>query len=184
MFELSQSKNQIIIKRNTTFLGIGVVAIIMAIVGVRLLFGLLPFEENYTLADVFGLVFICGWLTVVLSLGIFAFVTNSRQITINDEGVLCKSLFSKAFIRWADIKDWGLSYCGQTRWEGNTYYLYFSKHECQIKNECKKKLKGKMIKTFIYGNDYFDAVNIIIAFCGEKTDKTPFVGKDKYHFWG
>ena len=144
MFELSQSKNQIIIKRNTTFLGIGVVFLIMAIAGVRLLFGLLPFEENYTLADVFGLVFICGWLTVVLSLGIFAFVTNSKQITINDEGVLCKSLFSKMFIRWADIKDLGLSYCGQTRWEGNTYYLYFSKHECQIKNECKKKIKRKM----------------------------------------
>jgi hypothetical protein len=41
-----------------------------------------------------------------------------------------------------------------------------------------------MIKTFIIGNDYFDAVNIIIPFCSEKTDKTPFVGKDKYHFWG
>lgn len=182
MFELSQSKNQIIIKRNTTFLGIGVVTIIMAISGIRLLFGLLPFEENYTFADVLGLVFVCVWVFVVLSMGVFAFATNSKQITINSEGVLCKSWFSKKFIKWADIKDWGLSYCGQTRGEGNTYYLYFSKHECQIKNECKKKLKGKMIKTFIIGNDYFDAVNTIISFCSEKTDITPFVGKDKYHF--
>ena len=51
MFELSQSKNQIIIKRNTTFLGIGVVTIIMASAGIRLVFGLLPFEENYTFAE-------------------------------------------------------------------------------------------------------------------------------------
>ena len=182
MYELSQSKNQITIKRNTTFLGIGIVAILMAITGVRLLFGLLPFEDNYTLADVFGLVFVCVWLTVVLSLGIFAFSTNSKQIIINNDGVLCKSWINKKFIKWADIKDWGLSYCGQTRFEGNTYYLYFSEHECQIINECKKRLKGKMIKTFIIGNDYFDAVSNVIPFCKDKIDIMPFVGKDKYHF--
>jgi len=182
MFELSQSKNQIIIKRNTTFLGIGVVTIIMAIAGIRLIFGLLPFEKNYTFADVFGLVFICVWIVVVLSMGIFAFGTNSKQTTINNEGVLCKSWINKNFIKWDDIKDWGLSYCGQTRGESNTYYLYFSEHECQIKNECKKRLKGKMIKTFVIGNDYLDAVSKIIPFCKNKTDITPFIGKDKYHF--
>ncbi len=181
MFELSQSKNQIIIKRNTTFLGIGVVTIIMAIAGIRLVFGLLPFEENYTFADVFGLAFVCIWIVVVLSLGIFAFSTNSKQIIINSDGVLCKSWINKKFIKWTNIKDWGLSYCGQTRFEGNTYYLYFSEHECPMKNDCKKKLKGKMIRTFVIGNDYSEAVSIIIPFCKEKTDIIPFVGKDKYH---
>ena len=184
MFEFSQSKNQIVIKRNTTFLAIGVVVILMAIAGVCLVLGLLPFEKNYTFADVFGLIFIFAWILVLLSMGVFAFVTNSKQITINNEGVLCMSWISKSFIKWDNIKDWGLSYCGQTRGEGNTYYLYFSKHECQIKNECKKKLKGKMIKTFVIGDDYLDIVNIIIPFCSGKTDRTPFVGKDKYHFWG
>lgn len=182
MFELSQSKDQIIIKRNTTFLGIGVVTIIMAIAGIRLLFGLLPFEENYTLADVFGLVFVCVWIVIVLSMGIFAFATNCKQITINSDGVLCESWFRKMFIKWADLKDWGLSYCGETRGEGNTYYFYFSEHECQIKNESKKRLKGKMIKTFVIGNDYLEAVSKIIPFCKDKTDITPFIGKDKYHF--
>jgi len=181
MFELSQSKNQIIIKRNTTFLGIGVVTIIMAIAGVRLVFGLLPFEENYTFADILGLLFVCAWILTVLSMGVFAFVTNSKQIAINSEGVLCKSWINTNFIKWADIKDWGLSYCGQTRFEGNTYYLYFSKHECQVKNECKKILKGKMIKTFVIGNDYSETVSKIIPFCKEKTSVIPFIGKDKYH---
>ena len=132
MFEFSQSKNSIFIKRNTTFLGIGVVAIIMAIAGIRLLF-VLPFEEGYTIADVLGLIFVCIWTIIVFSMGFFAFATNSKQITITGDGVLCASWFSKNFIKWADVKDWGLSYCGQTRWEGNTYYLYFSEQECLIK---------------------------------------------------
>lgn len=182
MFELSRSKNQMIIKPNITFLGIGVVAIIMAIAGVRLVFGLLPFEEGYTFADVFGLVFVCAWTLFVLSMGIFAFATNSKKITINSEGILCVSWFGKKFIKWTDIKDWGLSYCGQTRWEGNTYYLYFSEQECAIKNDCKKKLKGKMIKTFVIGNDFSEAVGKIVPFCEKKTYITPFIGKDGSHF--
>lgn len=182
MFELLQSKNQIIIKHNTTFLGIGVVATMMAIAGVRILFGLLPFEEGYTFSDVFGLIFICVWIISVLSMGISAFTVNSKQITINNDGVLCKSWFSKKFVKWSDIKDWGLSYCGQTRWEGNTYYLYFSEHTCPIKNDCKKKLKGKMIRTFVIGDDYFETISKIIPFCEERIEIMPFVGKDKYHF--
>lgn len=182
MFEFSQSKNRIIIKRNSSFLGIGVVTIFMAIAGVRLVFGLLPFEEGYTFADVFGLVFVCIWITVVLGMGVFSFATSSKQITISNDGVLCKSWFNKKFAKWSDIKDWGLSYCGQTRWEGNTYYLYFSEQECRIKNDCSKKLKGKMIKTFVIGGDYSETLRKIIPFCRERTNVEPFVGRDKYHF--
>lgn len=182
MFQFQQSKNQIIIKQNTTFIGIGVVAIFMAIAGVRLLFGLLPFEQNYTHVDVFGLIFVCVWIIFVLSMGIFAFLTNSKKITLNNDGVLCKTWLNKKFIKWSDIKDWGLSYCGQTKWEGNTYYLYFAVNECQLKTDCKKKLKGRMIKTIVIGDDYFETVSKIIPFCEEKTNITPFIGMDKYHF--
>ena len=76
----------------------------MAIAGIRLVFGLLPFEENYTFADVFGLIFVCVWILIVLSMGIFAFATNSKQITINNDGVLCKSWLHKTFVKWTDIK--------------------------------------------------------------------------------
>ena len=181
MFEFQQSKNQIIIRRNTTFIGIGVFGIVMAIAGVRLLFLLLPFEQNYTFADVLGLIFVCVWIIIVLSMGIFAFLNNFKQIIINNDGVLCRSLLNKKLLKWSDIKDWGLSYCGQTKWEGNTYYLYFAENECQIRNDCKKKLKGNMIKTFVVGDDYSEAVCKIIPFCEEKTNITPFIGKDKYH---
>ncbi len=83
---------------------------------------------------------------------------------------------------WSEIRDWGLSYCGQTRYEGNTYYLYFSKKVYPVKNECRKKLKGKMIKTFVIGNDYAEAVSKIVPFCSERTGIEPFIGKNKHHF--
>ena len=182
MLETSKFKNEIIVKQNKIFLIIGVVAIIMAIQGIRLIFGLLPFEEGYTFVDVFGLVFVLFWVIVVLSMGIFTFEINSKKITINTDGVLCVSWFRKKFIKWTDVKDWGLSYCGQTRGEGNTYYLYFAEHVCRTKNECKKKLKGKMIKTIVISEEYSQAVSEIIHFCEDKTNVEPFIRKDKYHF--
>lgn len=182
MFELSQTKSQIILRRNTTFMGIGVWAFIMAIMGFRLLFSMLPFEEECTFADVFGLFFIGIWILIVLGMGVYAFVTNSKQITINNEGVICNTWFTNDFVNWSEIKDWGLSYCGQTRGEGNTYFLYFSQVVHPIKNDCKKKLKGKMIKTFVIGNDYAEVVSKIIPFCKERLDVEPFIGKDKCHF--
>lgn len=181
MFKLFQSQNSITVKSDTLFLKIGIATIFMAIVGVRILFGALPLEDDYTSFDVFGLVFICVWLIIVLWMGVFAFLTYSKQIVIDAKGVLFKTWFTKKHIKWVDIKDWGLSYCGQTRGEGNTYYLYFSEHECPIKNECKKKLKGKMIKTFVIGGDYSETISVIIPFCKEKTDIMPFVGKDVFH---
>lgn len=146
----------------------------LASIGIQQLGALLPFEENYISPDV--------WILVVLGMCVFSFLSNSKQVTINSDGILCKSRINKKFIKWSDIKDWGLSYCGQTRIEGNTYYLYFSEHECKVKNECRKNLKGKMIKTFVVGNEYFDAVDKVIPFCKDKTEIKPFIGKDKHHF--
>lgn len=182
MLELTRSKNVIVMKPNRTFMIIGVVALFMAAMGIYLIFGLLPFEENYTSADIIGVVFIFVWVLVVLSMGMYAFATNSKQLMITDEGIFCDSWFVKDFMKWSDVKDWGLSYCGQTRGQGNTYYLYFSKREHAIKNDCKKILKGKMIKTFVIGKDYEETVSAVIPFCRERTDVMPFVGKDKFHF--
>lgn len=182
MVELTQSDNVIIVKPNSAFRLVGIFALFMAAVGIYLIFGLLPLEENYTVADIVGVVFIVAWVLVVLSMGIYAFVTNSKQLMITDEGIFCDSWFSKDFIKWSDVKDWGLSYCGQTRGEGNTYYLYFSKREHPIKNDCKKSLKGKMIKTFIFDREYADIVTTVIPFCTDRTEVKPFVGEDKFHF--
>lgn len=179
MFKLDS--NKITLKSNRLYFGTVIIAIIMAIIGFRILFLLLPFEEDATYADVFGLIFLCVWIVIVLSIGIFAFLAVYKKIEINDEGVLCRSFFKKTLFKWSEIRDWGLSYCGQTRFEGNTYYFYFSKEPQEIKNVCKKKLKGKMIKVLVVGSEYAEVVSKVIPFCKKRTSIEPFIGKDKFH---
>ena len=182
MYEHLKEKNELIIKGNSYFLILAVGTVIMAGFGIRVLFGLLPFEDGYTFGNIFGFAFICVWVLGVLSMGFYSLEAYSKKIIINSEGVLASSWFRKKLFKWDDIKDWGLSYCGQTKGEGNTYYLYFAKQVCTAKNDCKKKLKGKMLKTFVIGEDYKEAFDVIIPFCAEKTDVKPFIAKDKYHF--
>lgn len=177
MIHQSKTKEEIFISRNSTFIGIGVVAIFMAAVGVRFLFAMLPLEDGYTFADVFGVFFLAGWIMLVLCMGTFAFATNSKQVLMNSDGISCKSLFRTELMKWDDVKDWGISYCGQTRGEGDTYYLYFSDHGCAQVNHRRKRLKGKMIKTFIFESDYSKAVDIMVPFCSKKTDVVPFVAE-------
>ena len=83
---------------------------------------------------------------------------------------------------WSEIKDFGLSYSGQVRGGGNTYDLYFSKKQQKTKNNCKKRLKGDVIKIFIFGDDYRVASEKVIPYCEKYATEPPFVGEDKYHF--
>lgn len=182
MIDIHQSYDHIIIKRNKYFLGGIIVATIMAVAGVFIIFGLLPFEDGYTFANVFGLIFVLVWETGTI-IGVLYYTREySKYIIVTESGVSCCTCFKKEFIEWDEIKDWGLSYCGQTRGEGNTYYLYFSKAVFETKNECSKKLKSKMIKTFVFEGDYMEVISKIVPFCKERSDIDPFIGKDKYHF--
>ncbi len=182
MFVIDCKKDQIILKENVVFLCIGVLAVIMAIMGACFLIGLSWCEGIHTFMDLLGVMFISVWLLGLLTAGIVTLEGNSKRITINDEGISSQSWFAKKDIKWSDVADWGLSYYGQTRGEGNTYYLYFSQHPCSVKNDCKKLLKGKMVKTFIIGNEYDEAVSQIIPFCMARTTVKPFIGVDKFHF--
>ncbi len=178
MIHLSKTKEEIFISRNSMFIGIGLIAMFMALTGIYLLFGILPFEEGYTFADVFGVIFLSAWIILVLWMGTFSFSTNNKQLLVNSDGILCKSWFRTNLMKWDEVKDWGLSYCGQTRGEGDTYYLYFSDHCCLQVNDRRKRLKGKMIKTFIFESEYSKVVSIVIPFCSEKTDAVPFVAEE------
>lgn len=182
MFEYDKVNNQIIIKGYSYFKIGGFFTLAMAFMGIRLLFGLVPFEEGYTGADVFGLIFVCIWVLGVLSTSVAFFSMGGRKIILSDAGVLSKSWFKEELLDWSDIEDYGLSYCGQTKGEGNTYYLYFSKQAFAVKNNYRKKLKGKMIKTIIMSGDYAEAVNVVIPFCHRRTHVEPFIAIDKHHF--
>ena len=104
------------------------------------------------------------------------------KFTISDQGVSYDSWFRKVFLSWADVRDWGLSYSGRSKHGENVYDLYFSPHVCLVKNDCKKKLKGKMIKFQMVGKEYGETVSRIIPFCRMKTTVEPFIGKDIFHF--
>ncbi len=181
MLKLSESNGDLILKRNTYFLGGILIAGIMALGGLFVISYLLVFENVQTFLDIFVIMFLFIWESGVIYGVVYYMGEYSRNIVISKEGISCHTCFKNEFIKWIDIKDWGLSYCGQTRFEGNTYYLYFSEHECPIKNECRKKLKGRMIKTFVMSEDYYLVVDNVIPFCEEKTAVMPFIGKDKFH---
>lgn len=183
--EINVSSQEVKIKPNAIFKGIGIVAIIMACTVIYELFPL-DFEDNYsfdTFIDVFGIVFLILWITVVLSLGCAAFITGNKTVTINDAGVVCRSPWFKNELTWAEIKDYGVSYCGQTRGLGNAYVLYFAPEEQKNKNECKKKLKGKMIRFYVTGDAYSDVINKAFPFCTNFTKIIPFIAEDRFHLF-
>ena len=182
MIELEKSKDKFTIKQNSPAFIVGVFACIMSIPVIKLLFDIQPFAEGHTSADYFGVAFLCVWLFVVLGGALHEFSESSKLIVIDSDGVSCKSHLSKKYLKWTDIKDWGLSYWCQTRGHGNTYYLYFSEKVYPKKNECRKKLKGKLMYITIIEDDYYRAVNHIIEFCRDKTEVEPFVAVNKYHF--
>lgn len=182
MFEYDKVNNQIKIKSYSYFKVGGFFTLAMAFMGIRLLVGMMPFEDGYTGMDVFGLIFVCIWVFGVLSMSVAFFSMGSRQIILSDAGVCSKSCFKEELLDWSDIEDYGLSYCGQTQGEGNTYYLYFSKQTFAVKDNYRKKLRGKMIKTIIMSSDYAETVNVVIPFCRRRTHIEPFIAIDKHHF--
>ena len=166
MIKCIMQEDKLILKGNKYFLWGIVVAVIMAIQGAYIISA---FEIENSNADLFGLAFVTLWECGVLFAIWFFSKEISKYIVISNKGVCVCTWYKKDLIQWSDIKDWGLSYCGQTRGEGNTYYLYFSKHKYSVKNECKKKLKGKMIKFVMFEEDYSNAIDLIIPFCCERT---------------
>ena len=80
MVEIECLKDQIELKPNPIFKGIGLGAIVMSFVGFNLIFGMLPFEADYTAGDYFGFAFVCVWITVVLTIGFTAFKESSKMV--------------------------------------------------------------------------------------------------------
>ena len=152
----------------------------MAAAGVYLICGLLPFEEGYGAIDVFGLVFISLWTVLVSCGAVYAFSSFGTRLVIDGKGVSQTSFLPKRTLPWANVADWGLSYCGQTRGEGSTYYLYFSEKRQKNKNQSAKRLRGKMIKIVVIGGDYREIVTRVVPFCQTRTQIEPFIGGDAF----
>ena len=173
-----------IFKRNPFFLVFSAVALFMTAVGIRTIWEFIPPNGNLAGEDIFGILFMCVWTAVTLTFLLVGLTNATKKVIIGTEGVTCKTIFSEKEYLWNEIEDWGLSYSGNTRGEGNTYDFYFSKTPQRDKNECRKRLKGKMIKVFVFESEYERVVQDVVPFCSGRTRVKPFVGEDRYHFWG
>lgn len=176
------SNDKITFKCNEPFMLVLIgIPLFMFLSGIRLVLGLIPFEEGYTGVDIFGFVFVCVWTILVGIMGFSLVYTFGKKTIIDSEGITTSFLFYKKELEWREIQDYGISYCGQTRNEGNTYYLYFATEEQNIKNRFKKKLKGNMIKITVVGENYYEVTKKVIPFCQRKTSVTPFIADDGFH---
>ncbi len=182
MPQIQKSEKQIVIKSNSMFLVICLGAIFMFFEGASLLFEMLSFVSEFETSDIFGLIFMLIWISVVSWMGIYSLLIYSKKIIIDENGITCATVFKKRHYKWTEIKDYGLSYSGQVRGGGNTYDLYFSSKVQKVRNECSKRLKGNLIKIYVFGTDYLNVTENVFPFCKQYTELEPFTGVDKYHF--
>lgn len=169
--ENNMGKKPIIIKGNTLHSVGGIVFIIMAIIGLNLLWDMDSCDSMS--AYIFSIV----WILIALIFSVCSFIEASKKVILCDTGVYFRSLISKDYLDWNEIKDWGLSYSGSARGGGEIFVLYFSKNVFRIKNARKKSLKGKMIKIEIFEAEYVKTLNNVIPYCKKKTFVDPFIGE-------
>ncbi|MBE6603839.1 MAG: hypothetical protein E7636_05895 [Ruminococcaceae bacterium] len=92
MSQIQVKENQIVVKGNSLFLYICFGAVFMAIMGLSLLFEILPFTEEHGTEDIFGVVFMLIWVSIVFWMGLTALSNYKRKIIIDDTGVKCSSI--------------------------------------------------------------------------------------------
>lgn len=119
---------------------------------------------------IFILIFMAIWLTVVLILLSKCIKEYTKTVTIDENGIQSKNLFSEQFISWSDVKDYGLSGFDMTRRDGLAYCLYFSKQQLKMIDKYRKEIvSDDIINIKIYGDDYYLVLNKVLPFCRQFT---------------
>ncbi|MBQ7117482.1 MAG: hypothetical protein IJN88_04665 [Clostridia bacterium] len=177
---IKKNDGEIIISKKLTFLLTGTMSVFLFASGATLFFSDLSLEEATEPADIFGNIFMLLWLGVMGYFILFSFNEFFKKTAISKEGVLCKSFFGTKEYMWSEIKDFGISYSGQTRGEGNTYYLYFSTDILKQNRKGKKKMNRSVIKVIFTSDDSDAFINEVIPFCRESTNVVPFLPSGKF----
>ena len=110
-------------------------------------------------------------------LGIFELNSGSKKITIDSRGISCKSLFKRQYLKWTDVKDYGISYTGETRYRDSTYYFYFAESLKPTQSDVSKKMDVNTIKIFLFKKDRDRIEKEIIPFCQQYSKVSPFISK-------
>ena len=169
------------IRSDEMHLCIGIVATLMEVFGLYFFIPML-FEPISSPIDLFGVIFLVFWLSLVLFGAISSFYRYSKKLVIDNSGICLNSFFSKRYYSWSEIKDYGVSYDGHNRDGSNNYIVYFSTDEQKFKSEYKKKLSKGTLKVHILSKDYYYFRRKVIPFCRKKTEVIPFVAVDEFHF--
>ena len=177
---IQKNHNSFEIKSDKIFLQIGIVATIMACIGVYFFIPMF-FEPISSALDIFGIAFLILWLSGVLGGGVLSFYRYSKKLIIDNSGVVYKSILGGKTYNWKEIKDWGLIYDGRNRDGRNNYIVYFANDRQKDKNENRKTLSKRALTAHISSDDYMYLTQTVIPFCCEMITVTPFVPKDKFH---
>ncbi|MGM9681839.1 MAG: hypothetical protein ACI3XR_10090 [Eubacteriales bacterium] len=123
---IKATDGKIIVKGNRFFLGIGIAATLMVMIGVcDLISSLVSFKADHTAADVFGLIFVSVFIGAVVWMAWKGYFEYSKKIVLSDEGVFYRNLLGKKSRLWSDIRDFGISYSGSVKGGGRAYDLFF-----------------------------------------------------------
>ena len=177
--KIEQTDGRMTLKGGGSFAVVGVMAFAMGTVGILLFVDMLRSAGEPDSNAVLGAVIAAVWTLLTFSMGVCAFAAGSRTLTLDDGGVTAKTWFRRSFLPWSEVNDWGLSYRGRDRWGSNFYDLYFSREIYPARDECRKKLRGRMLRITIDNDGYTESVARVIPFCSSRTAVTPFVGVDK-----
>lgn len=172
MFDLKKTENGIEIKNSNSMPIILFMCIFLVIMLLVVIMAGIASNKPIGLIEILFFVFLIVFLTI------YAYVDSTKKLTVNNNGVTFKSALKSEYISWADVNDYGVSYCGRGRY-GTCYYLYFSKEKQNKKNEYSKKFKGGTIKFLFDGKQYKTITDNLIPYCIEKISITPFIGKEK-----
>ena len=100
----------------------------------------------YLLFDVFGFLFACVWTIVVGWMTFYLTFNICKKTVLDSEGITVTFLSYKKELGWQEIKDYGLSYSGKAKADGNVYDFYFATEEQVQKNNFRKHQKRKIWK--------------------------------------
>jgi len=158
------------VKPRITDIIIGILVTIVGIIVFIMIFSLKPENILETVIPFIFAVFLTG-------LEIFELNSGSKKIVIDSEGISCKSLFQRQYIQWTDVKDYGISYKGETRYRDSTYYFYFAESVKPTQSDVSKEIDVHTMKIFIFKKDRDRIEKEIIPFCRKYSEVSPFISK-------
>ncbi|MCM1545020.1 MAG: hypothetical protein NC110_06945 [Ruminococcus sp.] len=149
-------------------------SVLFLAIPIVLLAVLLPVLKSDENATVLEWAVVIAFFAILLGLGMYAVITSFKTLTIDKNGISSKSVFSKTQVAWSEVRDYGLSYGGETHFDEANYVLYFACEPLKAKKNGKKKFKGKTIRTFVTNEEYSSFKSMVFPFCRKFTDVKPY----------